>query len=146
MFEIDEVTVSRLTSSEASRARTAVTSVFGESASGERLSSFLSDKGNYLLVAESEGSVGGILLAYRLERIKDQGFKIFLYEIEVSDEMRRSGLGRSLISELLSIARAEGARSVFGITNRTYPGAREFYLATGAVIVGEEEILFAYSI
>lgn len=134
----------RMNPGEPARACSAVEAVYGESASEPHMASFLEDEGNYLLVAESGGAAKGILLAFRLLRVKDEGSKIFLYEIEVSADARRSGIGSALISRLLLIAKAEGARSVFGITNRTYEGAREFYTATGARIAGEKEILFEY--
>lgn len=141
-----EIKARRLKPSEAAKGCEAAEALFGGSASERHMASFLEDEGNYFLVAGSGGAVAGGLLAYRLVRVKDEGFKIFLYDIEVSKELRRAGTGSALISELLSIARSEGAVSVFGITNRSYVGAKEFYVATGASIAGEVEILFEYKL
>ncbi|QQS41900.1 MAG: GNAT family N-acetyltransferase [Acidobacteriota bacterium] len=146
MPENAEITIRRLGAGDASFARFAIEELFGGSAETEHLASFLEDRSHYLLVAESAGFVNGILLAYRLARIKDEGFKIFLYEIEVDSRRRRKGIGSGLISGILSIGKAEGARSVFGMTGPSYQGAKEFYLATGAEIVGEEEILFEFKL
>ncbi|MCO6509628.1 MAG: GNAT family N-acetyltransferase [Aridibacter famidurans] len=146
MPENAEITVRRLGAGDASFARPAIERLFGRSAEAQHLASFLEDAGHYLLVAESEGWVEGILLAYRILRVKDDGFKIFLYEIEVASNKRRKGIGRNLISGILSIGKAEGARSVFGMTGPAHEGAREFYCATGASIVGDEEILFEYKL
>jgi ribosomal protein S18 acetylase RimI-like enzyme len=58
---------------------------------------FLSNKDNYLYVAELEGELAGFLLAYKLERCDGERAMMFLYEVEVLSQYRRQGIGRSLV-------------------------------------------------
>ena len=49
-----------------------------------------------LLVA---GRPSGFLLAHRLERLKEESYKLFIYEINVAPEHQRKGIGTALIEQ-----------------------------------------------
>lgn len=135
----------RLAAEDSGMARKAILHVLGKDVPEDHLRRFLEIDSNYLLVAEDASGIVGLLLAYRLVRIRDAGSKVFLYEIEVIEGARRKGVGRSLVGAVVDLAKADGAVSVFGLTSSFYEGAAEFYRATGAKIVTENEILFEYA-
>ncbi|REJ78443.1 MAG: GNAT family N-acetyltransferase [Acidobacteria bacterium] len=138
------INVKRLEPDEGSSARNAVRTVLLEEVSEAHLSRFLNSKENYLIVAEKHGEAAGILLAYKLTRIRDEGAKLFIYEIEVRESFRRQGIGTGLIEKIREIAKGQGVGTIFGLTNPAYGGAESFYENTGAEIQARNEILFTY--
>ena len=64
------------------------------------MTQFLSDKDTYFYVAEVEGELAGFLLAYKLERCDGEKAMMFLYEIEVSSQHRRQGIGKALVQAI----------------------------------------------
>ena len=107
---------------------------------------FLGNLANYLIVAEFDGEVVGFLLAYELERMKEDARMMFIYEIEVAAGCRRRGIGTALIEEVRDIAAREGMVHAFVITNYSDAGAVAFYRHTGAEIENGDDIVFRYSL
>lgn len=110
----------------------------------EYLERFLSNPINYLIVAEANDEAVGFLLAYALERLKEDSHKMFIYEIEVAEGYRRKGIGTALISYVRSVVKREKMISAFVFTNHSNEAAVEFYKRTGAGIVNGDDLLFVY--
>jgi ribosomal protein S18 acetylase RimI-like enzyme len=89
--------------------------------------------------------LAGFLLGYRLERLKEESFKFFIYEIDVDKNFRRRGVGTALIEYAKNIVRAEKMISAFVLTNYSNEGAVEFYKSTGAKIENGDDLMFVYS-
>ena len=136
--------VKRLESRDTPLAAQVVKTFAAKDVSLEYMKRFLSNPANYLIVAEAEGNLAGFLLAYALERMKEDSHKMFIYEIEVVEGFRRKGVGTALINSVLGIVRREKMMSAFVFTNHSNKGAVEFYKSTGAEIENGDDLLFAY--
>ena len=110
----------------------------------EYLERFLANPANYLIVAHVEGELAGFLLAYALERLKEESHKMFIYEIEVAEGYRRKGVGTALINYVRDIVRRRKMVSAFVFTNHSNEGAVAFYKSTGAKVEGGDDLLFVY--
>jgi ribosomal protein S18 acetylase RimI-like enzyme len=116
----------------------------GKDASLEYLQRFLSNPANYLIVAEVENKLAGFLLAHRLERLKEESFKLFIYEIDVDKKFQRRGIGTALIEFAKNIVRQERMLNAFVFTSYSNAGAVEFYKSTGAKIENGDDLMFVY--
>ena len=140
-----EFKVRRFESKDAARGVELVKSFAAKNVSLEYLRKFLSNPANYLIVAEAGNELAGFLLGYRLERLKEESFKFFIYEIDVDKNFRRRGVGTALIEYAKNIVRAEKMISAFVLTNYSNEGAVEFYKSTGAKIENGDDLMFVYS-
>jgi ribosomal protein S18 acetylase RimI-like enzyme len=136
--------VRRLELTDAPLARV-VKSFAAQEVSLEHMRGFLSNPANYLIVAEAGGEPAGFLLAYALERLKEDARKMFIYELDVAEGFRRKGVGRALINHVRDILKEEKMLSAFVFTNYSNEGAVEFYKNTGGKIVNGHDLLFTYS-
>ncbi|MDN5274159.1 MAG: aac3-I [Candidatus Saccharibacteria bacterium] len=75
--------------------------------------SFIANRDNIVLVATVGEKVVGGLVAYTLTKFERERREIYLYDLAVSREQQRTGIGRKLMEELMTIARAVGAYVVF---------------------------------
>lgn len=138
-------TVRRLESKDAAIAVELVKTFASKNVSLEYLQKFLSNPANYLIVAEVENKLAGFLLAHRLERLKQDSFKLFIYEIDVDEKFRRKGIGTALIEFAKNIVRREKMMNAFVFTNYSNKGAVEFYKSTGAKIENGDDLMFVYT-
>jgi aminoglycoside 3-N-acetyltransferase I len=136
--------VKRLEPQDAPIAADVVKTFAAKDVSLEYMKRFLSNPANYLIVAEVEGNLAGFLLAYALERLKEDSHKMFIYEIEVAEGYRRKGVGTALISHVRGIVKREKMLSAFVFTNYWNEGAVEFYKSTGAEVENGDDLLFVY--
>ena len=141
-----EVSIRRLELDVATVAVRAVKVLVAKDVSLEHMERFLSNPANYLVVAEIGDSPVGFLLAYALERLKEDSHKMFIYEIEVAEGHRRRGIGTALITHIRAIAEKEKMVSAFVFTNHSNEGAVEFYKRTGARIENGDDLLFVYPV
>jgi aminoglycoside 3-N-acetyltransferase I len=74
----------------------------------------LLDSENFIALAAVQGGrvVGG-LAAYELPKFEQQRSEIYIYDLAVAVEHRRTGIATSLINELRQIAAARGAYVIF---------------------------------
>src|SRR5215216_2628565 len=101
-----KISVKRLESNDAAVAAVEVVKSFADGdVSLEYLEKFLANPANYLVVAEAGNKAAGFLLAHRLERLKEESFKLFIYEIDVDENFRREGAGTALIEYAKNIVR-----------------------------------------
>ena len=140
------IPIRRLGAGDATLAETAVRSFKSRSNSESSLSAFLANPANFLLVAAAEGGseAFGYLLAYRLERPDREAAQMFIYEVDVAEGWRRSGLASALLDEIGRLARAEGMCEAFVLTSRGNEAARSLYARTGAVVEDDAAMLFVY--
>jgi aminoglycoside 3-N-acetyltransferase I len=139
-----ELKVKRLEPQDAPLAAVVIRTFAGKDISLEYMKRFLSNPANYLIVAHVEGALAGFLLAYALERMKEDSHKMFIYEIEVAEGYRRKGVGTALISYVRDIVKRGKMVSAFVFTNYSNEGAVEFYKSTGAEVENGDDLLFVY--
>jgi ribosomal protein S18 acetylase RimI-like enzyme len=95
---------------------------------------FLSDPATVASVALSDTVVVGWVWGHRQRHIC--GYTQFqLYEIEIEIEVvesaRRRGVGRALMAEFMTVARAEGAAKVWLFTDEDNHAAKALYMGLG---------------
>ena len=91
----------------------------------EYMRAFLGDERHWLVAALDGGRPVGFALAYELARVDATRNKVLFYEIEVSEDHRRQGIGRALVEELKQLCRARGCRTMFVPTDEEKMIARE---------------------
>jgi len=88
--------------------------------------------GNFWAVIALDGAevVGGIT-AHALPMTRDQSTELFIYDLAVRSDRQRQGIGRALVTELLTLASAAGIKSSFVPADNEDDHALEFYRALG---------------
>src|SRR3954453_18287058 len=77
------------------------------------------------LVGQSDGEVGGGLVAYELEKFEQARREIYIYDLAVDEARRREGVATALIEALRDHARGEGlTSSMCRRTTATTPPSR----------------------
>lgn len=110
--------------------------VFAEQGDAEPLTesdaaSLLKRKEFWALVAlEGDRVVGGVT-AHALPMTRARATELFIYDLAVRPDRQRQGLGRALITELLSLARAAGIETAFVPADDEDRHALDFYRAVG---------------
>lgn len=79
----------------------------------EYLADFLASDQNIVLVAEQDGQIVGGLVAYCLTKFEQERKEVYLYDLAVSADYQRHGVGKMLMNELRGIAKSLGAYIVF---------------------------------
>ena len=110
----------------------------------EVLRRFLARPENVLLVADEGTTPAGYLVAYFLDRVDRPESMACLYEIGVSAEHRRRGIGRALIEELQRICREARVMKVWVVASRSNEAAMRLYAGTGAREAGVDDVVFVY--
>jgi ribosomal protein S18 acetylase RimI-like enzyme len=105
---------------------------------------FLAVETNVQLAAFVGDEPVGQLLAYELIRRHGDGKTMFVYEIGVRDDYRRTGVGRLLFAELREICRQRGITRAFVVTNERNQPAMAFYRALGATRDATDEAVFDF--
>ena len=105
--------------------------VEGESVSPEYMREFLADDRHCFLVAYVDDDPVGFVFAYRLSRFDGRPPVMFVYEVGVAEGHRRLGIGRALVEELKSLAKAEGCCKMLIPTNRSNEAAMALYRSAG---------------
>jgi ribosomal protein S18 acetylase RimI-like enzyme len=104
-------------------------------------SPFLTDPATIALAATDGSEVVG--WAWGTRQRHPCGYsQVQLYEIEVSAEHRRRGVGRALLTRFLDIVRAEGHRKMWLLTEQTNAGAQALYRAAGGEPSAHEDAAF----
>jgi aminoglycoside 3-N-acetyltransferase I len=81
--------------------------------SDDYLNSWLSDPNHLALVALRAGEVVGGLVAYVLHKFERDRREIYIYDLAVAEEYRRTGIATALIRRLQDIASDMGAYVIF---------------------------------
>lgn len=91
---------------------------------------FLADPRHYICVAIDDGLVVGFASAVRYVH-PDKPSELWVNEVGVSPRHQRRGVGKAVMSRLLSHARAEGCREAWVLTDEDNTAARALYGAAG---------------
>ncbi len=91
---------------------------------------FLVTPGHHILVAYEDEAPAGFVSGVELTH-PDKGTEMFLYELAVDEAFRRRGIGKALVAELLSIARALGCYDMWVLTDHDNDAALATYRSTG---------------
>jgi ribosomal protein S18 acetylase RimI-like enzyme len=103
--------------------------------SSAHLLKLLSNNINYLIVAQSQTELVGVLYAHRLERLNQKRSHLFIYSVEVAPEHWRQGVATALIRFIRKIA-DEAQMEAFVFTNHSNTAAIRLYQSTGAIVKG----------
>ena len=96
----------------------------------EHLSDLLSNNHFIALVVLYNEQVAGGLTAYKLPLYYSQHSEIFLYDLAVSTEYQRKGIGKSLIQKLKEYCAENHIQEFFVLAHEEDEHALEFYRAT----------------
>lgn len=83
----------------------------------------------WVIAAVDDRQVIGGLTAHTLAMTEFEGSEVFLYDIAVSEDFQRRGIGRQLVETLLEGARAAGIKTVFVPADNDDTHALDFYRA-----------------
>jgi aminoglycoside 3-N-acetyltransferase I len=107
--------------------------VGGEPLRKEDVAVLLSRKEFWAVAATEGGVVVGGLTAHALPMTRSRSTELFIYDLAVSSEHQRRGIGRALVAELISLARSAGIDTVFVPAEDEDTHALAFYRAVGGV-------------
>jgi len=110
----------------------------------EHLQRLLGKEGFHVFVAFLEGKVVGGLTAHTLPQYYSTMPLVYIYDLAVSTELQRKGIGRMLISGVKAYCREMGMEEVFVQADEEDAHALDFYQATGGR--AEKVVHFTYSI
>lgn len=85
----------------------------------------------WALVAIDADVVVGGLTAHALPMTRSRSTELFIYDLAVRTDRQRRGIGRELVTTLLSLAREAGIESTFVPADNEDEHALEFYRAVG---------------
>lgn len=132
--------VNRLSTGEGSKWRDAVGLLVpesdreGELLTVEHAEQSLADTRCYLLIAENEEEILGVLSGFRFPDVERGGTIVYLYDIEVSKNHRRQGIGKLLIQKLLTLCKADKVDLVWAGTEANNYAARATFESMGALL------------
>lgn len=101
--------------------------------SSEAMQRFLSKPDNILIVAWHDGNPAGFLLGYLLDRVDSDQQMVCVYEVDVSERLRRRGCGRAMIEVLKGLCRDVRATKAWTVTELSNEAAVGLFESTGAV-------------
>jgi len=119
---------------------------YNNTISAERMQHFLADLHNYLVVAIIDERIVGFVFGYKLASWHNDSYEFLLYDIEVLNECRRSGIGTKLINKFKSIAKKEGCQELWLPTNKSNRPAVEFYERMGGKQKSDDDMLFFFNL
>jgi len=139
-----EVIVRRLTAADAEIAVTLVAEISAKAVSADYMRQFLSNDVNYLFAALADDRPVGFLVAHRLERLKEETYKLFIYEVDVVPEFQRMGVGTRLMEQAKAVVENEKMICAFVFTDHRNSTAIEFYKRTGGVAENGDDLMFVF--
>jgi aminoglycoside 3-N-acetyltransferase I len=108
----------------------------------EYLNALLKNPGVIFFVAEDEGKIVEGLTAHVLHSVYFTSAEVYVYDLAVSEELQRKGIGTQLMKALREYCRQQGYREVFVQADRPDQHALDFYQKTGGL--PEDVIHFTY--
>lgn len=113
-------------------------------ASNDYLKNLLSKNDFHVVVAFEKGKIIGGLTAYELSKYKGETTEMFLYEIVVEENSRRTRVATKLVEFLNRICIEKNISEMFVITEVDNESAKKLYQSMGGKL--EETALFNYQI
>jgi ribosomal protein S18 acetylase RimI-like enzyme len=108
--------------------------VFDAPIDPERLSAYLAAPGHLMIVARQEGVVVGQVAAL-LHRHPDKPTQLYIDEVAVTPAMRRRGIARRMLTDMLVWGREQGCAEVWVGTECDNVAARGLYESLDAAPV-----------
>lgn len=99
----------------------------------EHLEKLLEDDRCYLFAAIIEDTVVGYALVYRFPSLYASENLAYLYDIEVSQDHRRKGIGRGLVETLISHLKDDDVKELWLGTGVDNIEGQSLFSATGAI-------------
>jgi ribosomal protein S18 acetylase RimI-like enzyme len=109
----------------------AASALFDDPATVEWTTRFLGREGHDLLLATIDGVDVGFVTGVETTH-PDKGTEMFLYELSVTADYRRRGIGRSLVAALADLAAERGCYGMWVATEADNEAALATYGAAGA--------------
>ena len=103
---------------------------------------FLGRPGHHLLMAFVDGAAVGFVSGVEMVH-PDKPVEMFVYELGVDATFRRRGIATALLRALESVAREDGQRGLWVVTEPDNHAARATYAAVGAEV--DETVTFTWS-
>ena len=110
----------------------------------DHLKDVLSNDGFIAFVALLSNQVVGGLTAYCLQQYYSKRPLVYIYDLAVSDQFQRRGIGRELIEGITNHCRENGMEEVFVQADKEDVHALEFYRSTGGL--PEDVVHFSYAL
>ncbi len=85
-----------------------------------------------VIATERDVVVGG-LTAHALPMTRSRSTELFIYDLAVAADRQRRGIGRAMVTELLSLAHKAGINTTFVPAENEDTHALEFYRAVGGM-------------
>ncbi len=139
------ITVRRLIAGDETLALQAAES-FDRALDAVAVAAFLQDDDNVLMLAYANGVPAGSAIAYFQARLDGQRPKLLLYDLNVVERFRRQGVARRLIEELVRLARARQALSMWVPTTLDNLAAKQLYENTGGRANPAGDIIYWYEL
>ncbi|MCG7345977.1 GNAT family N-acetyltransferase [Sporosarcina sp. ACRSL] len=92
-------------------------------------------------VASVDNKIVGGLTAYELEMYDQEGSSMYIYDLAVSKEYQRNGIGSMLIHKIIDFCKSKSIRDVFVQVDGDDQHAIQFYKKNG----GEQSKTFHFS-
>ena len=104
----------------------------------------LADRTCYFILCVEGMKVLGYLSAFRFPDVQHDGFLVYLYDIVVHAERRRSGIGTRLVAALKQCCRADRVARIWVGTSHQNLAAQRLFETTGAERVSETYTEYVY--
>ncbi|GAB5452932.1 MAG: hypothetical protein Hals2KO_32600 [Halioglobus sp.] len=88
----------------------------------------------------------GLLSGYRLPDVECGGSLVYLYDIEVSADHRRKGIGKSLIQHLVTLCDQDEIDVIWAGTEASNSAARQTFESTGARLEGDSYVEYEWQL
>lgn len=92
-------------------------------------------------VAYIDNKIVGGLTAYELEMYDQEGSTMYIYDLAVSEDYQRNGIGSRLVNEIMDYCRAKKIKDMFVQADEVDRHAIQFYKRIG----GEQSKTFHFS-
>jgi aminoglycoside 3-N-acetyltransferase I len=114
-------------------------------AEGVPQTALLADESTIFLIAFRDEQVVGFVFGYELPRRHGNPSILFVYEVEVAEAHRGSGVATRLFRELEQTARARGIKEAFVLTEPDNEAANRLYASLGGTRVESTMWDFSYA-
>ena len=104
----------------------------------------LADDRTFYLVAFEGDEPVGFLFAHELLRRRGDRSQLFVYDVDVAEPHRRTGIGKALLRAAEDLAREHGMREGFVLTNQSNAAAMALYGSVGGIRPNEDDVLWDF--
>jgi ribosomal protein S18 acetylase RimI-like enzyme len=139
-----EITVRRLSQGDESTLVDIVYSHKARSIELEYAVKLLANPLNFLVVAEYKQHPVGFVWGYLLQRLDREKHQLFVYEVDVSPDARRQGVGTSLMNFIVAYTKEHYLMGAFVLADSGNLSAHGLYKNTGATRAEDLSAMFLY--